>query len=1295
MRAPEEAIPLTGEERQKLVEQGDPHLGADRMAIYGNVVSQIGRFEDDHRAVLKGLRKELDDRLAYRRDGPGLTKAAEKPVEVAVRRAAEASTAALEKRLERNLVENSNAAARQTATRMALMGLIPPTKGAMERIAKEVAQGRPEVAGMTLTQRLKVLESNMVARAHEQIRLAGQGRAADYEKKLNAMAGIQRALGTGVGGGPVGGGSTLREQQRLLTSESMQRVQETERRVMEHSGVKFVYWRLSPTHPAHRGHRKEACEYLAEARDSETEQAIIAAGLSPLHLVLDGLYAIGAVPHAPHPFCRCFIEPLAPDAGIAPEVPPPPAPEDDATPPKPDAPGAIVGEVAEDLSALSKGFAPAQLAEAAPLVQVLNALGNRVGETGLALTSADVCALGIDGAARVLADKLSVGKDREQLRVVTAHLIDQSLAQQQELLASLRERRDVALAQIERDRSRILSETTSTRQAEGVHAAFIVEATKAYANIRGLNALERAFATDPNSTLRTATGSTAADIHRRMKEYGLDWKTNDYEVKRAGAKFYAEIRTTGKVVDRLGKETEKVETVRAIKRALVPGADRSAAEIKPRGVREFLPGGIPFTLDHVKGAPPAQQAGLRMVEETGAALMHYAPGLGKTPLVVASISDLFAKGKIQNAIIAPPPSVRQQMVVETLKFNEKDKISFYVPSSAVAVSKVSIRDALLADYETSFAIGKKARALGEHALNPEEHAAYQKLKVDSGKYADDGMARLTIVGVTTKTGAEQFDKHMKGSGAGDLFHIMGHDDLARMKAVIPKHIDYVAIDEVHGLTSAGMGAGSAKAGALPEITGGRIQYKVGLTGTAVRNNMGEMHDLAAWLMPGKLPPKDEFVRQFSNISYTSDVFRESSVKLLRDVLDTRVISVGSPVEARLGSAFNERLTPAEREQYLRRLEMTPAQERRAAGIEKEFEKYKDEQRAARESGKLDGMRTRLEDTRRELDASVAKALGVSVAGYKEHMEVHGVPPPPAKGFEVMSAETKAHVAALEKEADKLTRVVSPESWRDTSHHSNVHGGKWEENAKALEVMRLMQTEKEQGGFKGQPTIIHLERFESIATLQEAMKTLGLRVADYHGGLGPKERGERIAAMNEGRLDVLILTRAGSTGLNVQKASNSTIHFDLPYTFAEVEQRDARNWRNGQKNDVSSYTLLQSDMYTDRRRYQLVDEKRTVLRAVDEALKIDDRTDVSSILKKPELVSYSALVEERGKERANQMLRELCSELGSAITDRGGCPVRPDRMSTAPLRTEPIMGEIKEAHRKAMYEARGQKDKSEP
>ena len=205
-----------------------------------------------------------------------------------------------------------------------------------------------------------------------------------------------------------------------------------------------------------------------------------------------------------------------------------------------------------------------------------------------------------------------------------------------------------------------------------------------------------------------------------------------------------------------------------------------------------------------------------------------------------------------------------------------------------------------------------------------------------------------------------------------------------------------------------------------------------------------------------------------------------------------------------------------------------------------------------------------------------------------------------KKLRQLGSKRRGALLELEEKMNTLKNTLTPESWRDNQHFINVHVGNSKENAKVKEVVRLMDED-----LLNEKVIIHAERSKSIAILQQELEARGKKVLKFTGDMGGGAREASLKAFNAGEADVLILSRAGSTGLNVQKVSHNTIHFDTPLTYAEYVQREARNWRNGQEHAVHSYMLHNSDSAMDRRRLELFITKKKVLDALDEVTKVSD------------------------------------------------------------------------------------------
>lgn len=86
-----------------------------------------------------------------------------------------------------------------------------------------------------------------------------------------------------------------------------------------------------------------------------------------------------------------------------------------------------------------------------------------------------------------------------------------------------------------------------------------------------------------------------------------------------------------------------------------------------------------------------------------------------------------------------------------------------------------------------------------------------------------------------------------------------------------------------------------------------------------------------------------------------------------------------------------------------------------------------------------------------------------------------------------------------------------------------------------------------------------------------------------------ERKHAIVDYFEHNAKILILTDAGSEGLNLQFC-NTVINYDLPWNPMKIEQRIGRCHRYGQKNDVVAINLLNTTNAADRRVYEILSRK---------------------------------------------------------------------------------------------------------
>lgn len=99
-------------------------------------------------------------------------------------------------------------------------------------------------------------------------------------------------------------------------------------------------------------------------------------------------------------------------------------------------------------------------------------------------------------------------------------------------------------------------------------------------------------------------------------------------------------------------------------------------------------------------------------------------------------------------------------------------------------------------------------------------------------------------------------------------------------------------------------------------------------------------------------------------------------------------------------------------------------------------------------------------------------------------------------------------------------------------------------------------------------------------IEELAKEMKLGYVHLHGGVPSAKRGGLMKAFHEDdSIAVFIATDAGSTGLNLQCATN-LINADVPWTPAIIEQRNARIHRLGQSKNVRIISLISQNSYEE-------------------------------------------------------------------------------------------------------------------
>src|SRR5213080_1404690 len=153
------------------------------------------------------------------------------------------------------------------------------------------------------------------------------------------------------------------------------------------------------------------------------------------------------------------------------------------------------------------------------------------------------------------------------------------------------------------------------------------------------------------------------------------------------------------------------------------------------------------------------------------------------------------------------------------------------------------------------------------------------------------------------------------------------------------------------------------------------------------------------------------------------------------------------------------------------------------------------------------------------------------------------------------AESLAHLAESER--------ISPE-YRGIAKQLAKRAGGIKTHAKLDVLTNLMKETPDR-------LVVFSDHRPTIQLIEERVKKLGRQPIVYWGAHSTADRDKRIRAFHEDERSVLIATRAGSEGRNLQFC-NVLVNYDLPWNPMVVEQRIGRLHRIGQKREVHIVNL---------------------------------------------------------------------------------------------------------------------------
>ncbi len=117
--------------------------------------------------------------------------------------------------------------------------------------------------------------------------------------------------------------------------------------------------------------------------------------------------------------------------------------------------------------------------------------------------------------------------------------------------------------------------------------------------------------------------------------------------------------------------------------------------------------------------------------------------------------------------------------------------------------------------------------------------------------------------------------------------------------------------------------------------------------------------------------------------------------------------------------------------------------------------------------------------------------------------------------------------------------------------------------------------------EGRKIVLFSEWTTMLGLIEPLLRRCGIDFVRLDGSVPQKKRQQLVHRFqNDDRCRAIIMSNAGSTGLNLQ-AANTVVNVDLPWNPAVLEQRIARAHRMGQTQPVQVYLLVTEDTIEER------------------------------------------------------------------------------------------------------------------
>lgn len=348
--------------------------------------------------------------------------------------------------------------------------------------------------------------------------------------------------------------------------------------------------------------------------------------------------------------------------------------------------------------------------------------------------------------------------------------------------------------------------------------------------------------------------------------------------------------------------------------------------------------------------------------------------------------------------------------------------------------------------------------------------------------------------------------------------------------------DMLTVDEAHYTTNR-KGKEDSTLSNIMDALNKQTAYFMNQTATPVKNDASEAFDMLHKVAPQRFRDRDEFLKRYG---VDSDFARESLQRLVNRY------NYASPT-----------VTGVKANRSKETIELTPAQREAYNQVESAFQRAS----RAQKSGTVD-----VEAMKILSPNSFAKA--------------------PAEQHEELARRLQSAVGTIKEEA--LNRVVN--------HFDPANNAKIGKLVDLMESKRYQADHAKTAARKGDraPGVVFAHNLASVDAIKKAFESKGVRVGIITGTMSGADKEKVKVGFNpsnpkERQYDMLVLSDAGATGLNLQNAKY-LVNYDLPQTAWVKQQREGRIDRMGQAHDEIDYHDLVTDTEHEATKWDRVQRK---------------------------------------------------------------------------------------------------------